>query len=152
MLLVCVLVMGYVLYYPQFIGAADHGDSAGIAARAGIGSAETTVETDANSASFSDTRAWLPFSAQMLNPLAPAFSNVYPISLIRLAVNVAGDTAQTPYRLWYLSLVCVPLLLFAFYLLIKFGLDSLGLPALFVIALGMLMLLGSAHLGLLHSL
>ena len=145
-------IICFVLYVPRHIGAADNGDYWRYAGVIGINGTESfSGDEYPYTYKFYDQWLWLPFSADQLSPLKPQLSNAYPVAAVRLATNVLGDTAENPYQLWYLSLVCIPLILFAAYQLFRFGLLAMGKGGVAFLIAGILMLSGSAHLGYLHS-
>ncbi len=145
-------VICFVLYVPRHIGAADNGDYWRYAGVIGVSGTESfSGDAYPYTYKFYDPWLWLPFSADQLSPLKPQLSNAYPVAVVRLLTNVLGDTAVNPYQLWYLSLVCIPLILFAAYHLFRFGLLAMGKGGIAFLVAGILMLSGSAHLGYLHS-
>jgi hypothetical protein len=147
----CVVIC-CVLYFPQHIGAADNGDYWRYAETAGVNGVESFHDDEyPYMYQFYDQWLWLPFSAELLSPLRPQLSNAYPISMVRLFTNVFGDTAVNHYQIWYLSLVCIPLLLFGVYFIFRFGLLSVGKWGFVFMLAGIFLMAGSTHMGYLHS-
>ena len=145
-------IISYVLYFPSHIAAADNGDYWRYAETTGVYGVESFTDDEYPYAyKFYDQWLWLPFTADILSPLRPQLSNAYPISVVRLATNLFSDTGTSPYQIWYLSLVCVPLLLFGAFHLFKFGLMAIGKWGLLFCVAGIFLLGGSEHLGYLHS-
>jgi hypothetical protein len=142
----------YVLYIPQHIGAADNGDYWRYAETTGVSGVESFSGDEYPYAyKFYDQWKWLPFTAELLNPLRPQLSNAYPISVVRLFTNLFGDTAVNHYQLWYLSLVCIPLLLFGAYHIFRYCLLAMGKRGAVFLAAGIILVGGSTHLGYLSS-
>jgi hypothetical protein len=152
LLFFCTIIIYFVLFFPCPIGASDNADFERYAAAVGINGIQSlSDDTYPYFYKLYYQWQWLPFSVDILSPFYPKLSNVYPISFIRLVTNILGNTADNPYILWYLSLVCVPLILAAAYQLFRFVFYTIGLSGLWIAVLGMFILLGSVHLCWLHS-
>lgn len=151
--LVAALMVAWVLFLPPRLGAADNGDFTRIAGRMSVdGTQQLSGSEWPYFHEVNERWLWQPMNWAQLTPAEASFSAVWPVSLLRLATNLVGDTAITPLSTAALAAVYAAMLLLAVFLLARFAAARWGWRGLLCALPAAVMLLGGMHLAWFNSL
>ena len=80
LLAICLIIILFVMFVPTGIAPANNGDFYRLAIRVGIdGRYPESVSSYPFFSVFYENWPWLPFSWNMISPLYPQFSNIFPL-------------------------------------------------------------------------